>query len=62
MKYISGNKNFDVSNGYLFGWGRDNVYRGTIFIPLNTNIFSTQSGFGSTYSGTPTQDLTYETL
>lgn len=62
MKAIGDDKKFDISNGYLWGIGRDNVYRGTIFIPLNTNIFNTQSGFGSTYSGTPTQDLTYETL
>lgn len=55
-----GQKDFSISDG-VFGFGKDNVYRGTIFIPVNTNIFNTQAGYGSTYAGTPSQDISNDT-
>lgn len=55
-------KDFSISNGVpIFGWGADEVYRGTIFIPVRTNIFNTQSGYGSSYAGTGEVDIRTET-
>ena len=62
MKQMNGKGGFDLDNGWLWGMiGRDEVYRGTIFIPIRTNIFNSQSGYGSSYSGTPTQNLDFDT-
>lgn len=55
-----GNKKFDIDDGWL-GFGGDEVYRGTIFIPIRTNVINAQSGYGSTYSGTPQQNLSWDT-
>ena len=56
---LKGNKDFKLRDSWL---GKDEVYRGTIFIPLNTNIINTQSGYGSSYAGTPGQDMQLDIL
>ena len=60
MKSNPKTKDFSIDNGF-WGLGRDEVYRGTIFIPVNTNIMSTQAGYGSSYATDGNTDLLYDT-
>ena len=50
----SGDKKYSIDNGYLFGWlGVDELYKGTIFIPVRNNYFNAiSSGGASTYPTT----------
>ena len=58
------NSDFSISDRWEIGpvkWG-DQVFTGTIFIPLNTDLISTQSGYGSAYAGSPSQNMTLDAL
>ena len=45
----SGNKDYDLSDGILWSsWGRDKLYKGTIFVPVREDIVA-----GYTSGGQP---------
>jgi hypothetical protein len=50
----SGDKKYSIGDGYMFGlWGVDELYKGTIFIPVRNNYFNAiSSGGASTYPTT----------
>lgn len=50
----SGDEKYSIDNGYMFGWwGVDDLYKGTIFIPVRNNYFNAiSSGGSSTYTTT----------
>jgi len=42
-------KNYDLSNGmWITGWGKDQIYKGTIFVPYSEDV-----AFAALSSGEP---------
>ena len=56
MQTKKGYSKFNVSNGIL-GFGRDQIYSGTIFIPVNSNYIAASGTSGSHSYISPEQSL-----
>ena len=63
MKIARGDDKYSISDGHGIGswrWGEDDIYRGTIFIPMNSNILSALAGTG--YKANPSEYMTIDAL
>jgi hypothetical protein len=48
MKKNTGDKDFDLDSGWFGKWGRDELYKGTIFVPYDEDV-----AFAALSSGSP---------